>query len=282
MFNPELTAFALITLYPKWYKGKLKSFSHTDKIRGDLALEFIQKTVLLGYQLVVVDGYSARSFRKELKKFQGIKIIKRRNKKRSSSKRQALKAASKLPGVKVIIATEPEKVSLINSTNIITQPILENKADIIMLKREEQLFQNSYPDYMYESEVEGNLVYNQQLRLYRLLPEKTEDLDWFFGPKAFKNDSKIVSLFTKTARFNFGKNTLSEEYFDSNVSYFPVVMALKKNFRVNSLQIPFSYPQTQKMNESFGSRDFFIKKREVQRLGILLELMYLLNYLQGH
>lgn len=67
MYNPNLIAFALITSYPKWYKGKLKNYSQTDKIRGDLALEFIQKATSMGFQLIVADGKSSRSFQKQLK-----------------------------------------------------------------------------------------------------------------------------------------------------------------------------------------------------------------------
>lgn len=281
MHNPQNIAFAIITFYPGWYRGKTRSLSHTDKIRGDLALEFIQKTISLNYQLVITDGYSSKSFRRELKKFSGIKIIKRRSNKRSFAKRQAFKTASQLPEVKVVIATEPEKVSLIDSTDIIAKPLLENASDILILKREKQLFQETYPDYMHDSEVEGNRIYNQELRLHSILPEKSEDLDWFFGPRAFRNDRKIISLFIKKPGFKIGNNELFEGYFDSDVSFFPLVLALKKGFRLKNLQIPFAYPKMQKMNESFGARDFFIKKREAQRLGILLELMQLLDYLKN-
>lgn len=37
-FNPTPLAIAATTSYPKWYRGKLRSIKHTDKVRGDLAL----------------------------------------------------------------------------------------------------------------------------------------------------------------------------------------------------------------------------------------------------
>lgn len=284
-FNPQDIVFAVITQYPSWYRGKTRSASHTDKIRGNLALEFIQKALSFQYRVVVVDGYSSKSFRKELNNFQNLKILKRRSSKRSPAKRQAFKAASKLPSVKVIIATEPEKVSLIDSIRLITQSILENKADIVIPKREEQLFRTTYPDYMYESEVEGNNIYNKQLKLHNILSQDNENLDIFFGPIAFKNDPKILCLFTKVFRFRLEERAALAEYFDpeeySNTQSFPIIMALKKKLMVQSVEIPFLYSKDQKLNETFGVKDFFIKKRQAQRLGALVVLMRLLNYLQN-
>lgn len=279
--NPKEIVFAIITYYPKWYNGKLKSISHTDKVRGDLALEFIQKTISLGFHLVVVDGKSSRSFKKILNNFPSIILIKKLSPKRSPAKRRAFKAASKIDGVKVIIASEGEKISLLDNIVPLVKPILENKADIVVPKREDGLFKETYPNYMYDSEKEGNKLYNEQLKFHNLTSE--DDWDLFFGPRVFRNSPKILSLFLK--KFHFQKNQKSlEEYFDpeeySNALYFPVVIALQKGFRVTSVEIPFSYPKLQKINETVGAKEFFFEKRQTQRIAILLHLMYLLNYLQ--
>lgn len=282
-FRQEV-AFALITFYPKWYKGKLRSISHTDKIRGDLTLEFIKKASGLEYQLVVVDGKSSRSFRLELKNFPDIKLVKRRGYKRSPAKRQAFKAASKLPGIKVIIATEAEKVSLIDFTELITRPILNNEADILVPERHEELFKKTYPDYMYGSETEGIKLYSEQLKLHNLLPPDSNNIDLFFGPRVFANTPKILVLFTKKYLSKI-ENSDSEGSLDpeelSNSLYFPIVIALKKGFRIRGVKIPFSYPKLQKDNEMIGAREYFEQKRKSQKKGILLELMHLLNYLKG-
>lgn len=279
--DPKKIAFAIITYYPKWYNGKLKSISHTDKIRGDLTLEFIQKTILMGFHLVIVDGKSSRSFNKLLKNFPSIILIKKLSPKRSPAKRQAFKAASKIDGVKVIIACEGEKVSLLDSIIPIVKPILENKADIVVPKREETLFKETYPNYMYESEKEGNKLYNEQLRFHHLI--KGDYWDLFFGPRVFCNNPKVLSLFLK--KFHFQKDQKSlEEYFDpeeySNALYFPIIIGLQKKFKVKCVKIPFSYPKLQKINETIGAKEFFVEKRQNQRIATLLHLMYLLNYLQ--
>lgn len=279
--NPKEIAFAIITFYPKWYKGKLRSLSQTDKIRGDLALQFIQKATSLGFLLIVVDGKSSRSFKKQLENFD-MTLIKKLSPKRSPAKRQAFKAASKMENVKIIVACEPEKVSVIDSAQLFAKPILENTADIVVLKREDNLFKKTYPDYMYQSETEGNKLYNEQLKLHHLI--KTDEyLDMFFGPRAFINNPKVLSLFLK--KFHFQKNQKSfEEYFDpeesANTLFFPIITALQKKFRVKSVEIPFSYPKLQKMNEMVGAKEFFMEKRRSQRIGTLLDLMYLLNYFQ--
>lgn len=281
--NPKEIAFAIITQYPAWYRGKIRSISHTDKIRGDLALEFIKKSTYLGYQLVVVDGKSSKSFRKDLSKLPNITIIKRKGKKRSPAKRQAFLMASKLTGVKVIIATEPEKVSLVDNVAKLANPILRGEADIVVPKREANLFKETYPYYLYESEIEGNRLFNEQLKLYKLLPEK-EDPDLYFGPRVFRNKPAILSVFNKKFFFQIDSEIFPKEYFDSeeyaNTQFFPIVLALKKGFKIQNIEIPFSYPKLQKENESIGARELFEEKRKSQSLGILLLLMHLLNYLK--
>lgn len=280
--NPKEIAFAIITYYPKWYNGKLRSLSQTDKIRGDLALKFIQKAISMGFRVVVADGKSSKSFQKRLKSISSIKLIKKLSPKRSPAKRQAFKAASMTEGVKLIVTCEPEKTSVLDSVALFVKPLLENMVDIVVLKREDNLFKKTYPDYMYQSETEGNKLYNDQLITHHLL-NKGDELDMFFGPRAFINHPKILSLFLK--KFHFQRNLkFLEEYFDpeeyANALYFPILIALQKKLRVKSVEIPFSYPKLQKLNESVGAKDFFVEKRKSQHIGTLLDLMYLLNHLQ--
>lgn len=277
----EQIAFALTTYYPHWYSGKLRSLKHTEKIRGDLALEFCRKATKLGYRVVCVDAKGVKTFRRELKKIAGLIIRNRTTPKRSPAKRQAYKIASKLPGVKIIIGTEPEKVSLLESVSKIVQPLLENRTDIVVMKRQEKLFKQTYPSYMYESELEGNKLYNEFLELYKLMPKNSADLDMFFGPRAFRNEPAILKLFMKKHQVKVGIVTLPKEYFDpeqlSNTSFFPIVEALKKKLRVVSVEIPFTYPKLQKQNEQIGNLEFFEDKRRAQRLSLILELVHFLG-----
>ena len=77
-FNPTEVSLAIITYYPKWYRGKLRSIKHTDKVRGDLALEFFSKATKLGYKVVVADGKSSKTFKKAVSGIQDLIFIRRR------------------------------------------------------------------------------------------------------------------------------------------------------------------------------------------------------------
>ena len=279
--NKSNIAIALTCFYPNWYRGKLRSIKHTDKVRGDLALEFIKNALSLGCNVVVVDGKSAKNFRKTLLQTLNVNVILRRSIKRSPAKRQAFKKASQIEGVKIIIATEPEKVSLLKSLDKITKPILKDNTDIVIPKRNNELFAQTYPKYMYESETEGNQLYNEQLKANNLL--KNDDaFDFFFGPRAFRNEPKILRLFMKKFKLKIASKGIPAQFLDpeelSNASFFPLILALRKKLKVLSVEIHFSYPKLQKENEEIGSREYFVEKRKNQRLGLLLELIY---FLQG-
>lgn len=277
------TTFALITYYPKWYQGKLRSLKHTDKIRGDLALEFIKKTIELGYRVVISDGKSPQSFRKIIASYPGLILINRRSSKRSVGRRQAIKKATGLPGVKVIVSTEPEKISLLDSVDKIIKPLILNKADIVIPERNILLFRKTYPSYMFESEIEGNKLYNETLRTNGLLKDKN-DFDLFFGPRLILNKPAVVKLFTKKYHLKIVKNTYLDTYFDqeeySSTQFFPIVVALKKKFRIKSVLINFTYPDLQKQNEEKGERSLFEEKRKNQKMSILIDLLYFLNSLR--
>lgn len=234
----------------------------------------------------MVDGESSKTFHKEIKKIPGIFVIKRRGYKRSPARRLALKKAEKLFRIKVIIITELEKVSLVaDNISQVVRPILDDAADIVIPKREEKIFKATYPDYMYQSEIEGNGMYNEALRINGLLSSLDEDLDTFFGPRVLKNDLKIVSLFTRQYRINTMGSLFDTFLYDTeeyaNALYFPIVLALKKRVRVKSITILFKYPETQKANEEKGQRQLFIEKRKSQRLAILIELLHFVYYLDN-
>ncbi len=286
-FNPSSIAISTITSYPKWYRGKLRSFRHTDKIRGDLAIELAQKARDIGYQIVIADSKSTRTFRRDLKKILGVILIRRRSEKRSPSKRQALRKALHLPGVKVIILTEPEKVSLVQDCiPLIAKPILNGEADIVVPKRNDELFKKTYPSYQYESEIEANKTYSEELKSHKLIHIDDEDLDMFFGPRAFSNTKQIISLFMKRYGFSIAHASFPKWYFDveqySNTSFFPIVAGLKKGIKIKSVEVPFKYPYIQKQNEERGSRELFLEKRKAQQIELIIELLHFVAFLEKY
>lgn len=284
--EPEI-AIVGITYQPKWYSGPIKSIKHTDKVRGDLILYAVKFAIGIGYAVVLVDGGSAKTFVSELKKIKGIKLFQSKIHKRSPSRRKAISEASKIPGIKAIVMTEIEKVSVItDSIDIIVSPILHGEADLVVPKREDGLFKKTYPKYMYESESEGNLLYNEALRANGLLSAHASELDVFFGVRAFRNNKKMLKyLFSHYEAHPFDSLMASklldlEEY--SNSQFFPVVKALHQGYNVVGVQIPFLYPDKQKENEENGEREHFLLKRRYQKLTIIIELMHFLGFLAGN
>jgi len=284
--SPHAIAIVATTSYPKWYRGKLRSIKDIDKIRGDLAIEFAIKSTKNGYRLVVADWHSPKTFRKELSSISNVILIRRRSPKRSPSKRQALLRATKLSDIKVIILTEPEKVSLVQECiPLIAKPILNGEADIVVPKRNDTLFKETYPAYQYESEVEGNRTYNEELKSHKLIDISENDFDMFFGPRAFSNDRKIVRLFMRRYRFSIAHASFPSWYFDaeelSNTNFFPVVSALRRGLKVKSVEVPFKYPNAQKQNEE-KLDDLFLEKRKAQRIGLIVELLHFVAYLEKY
>lgn len=282
-FDPKKIGLAVITSYPKWYRGKLQSIKHTDKVRGDLAIEFAQKATQIGYHLVIADKDSSKTFLKELLSTSNAQLIRRKSMGSGNGKRLSIDKVSKIPDVEVIILTEAEKISMLTDCmKEMVIPILQGEADIVVPARETMLFKTTYPGYMYESEVEGNTIYNEALRSNTILTKTMPDYDWLFGPRAFRNNNKVVSLFKRIYIFK-GLSLLEKLYKPdefSNVQYFPVINAIKNGFRVMNIEVPFKYPRIQKDNEEIGAKEIFIQKRKLQRMGLLIDLMHFLSYLE--
>lgn len=279
----DQTAIVVTTYYPTWYKGKIKSIAEIDKVRGDIALQFIDSVGREGYHLVLVDGKSSESFLSEISRVGKVHIVEQEMK-RSPRKRLALRIASAIPSVKAIVLTEPEKLSLIPSIPLITKPIQEGNADIVIPKRNDALFRLTYPPFQYDSETKANKRFNEMLRSYPLLSRQSDDFDAFFGPRVMKNEKDVVEMFIQ--KFAIDKNMVSpkikhfdpEEY--GNTLYFPIALALRAGLRVVNVEIPFSYPQKQKENEEQGSKKTFVEKRNEQSEGILANVDYFLSSLK--
>ena len=282
-FDPKKVAFAVVTSYPKWYSGKLRSIKHTHKVRGDLAIEFAQKVTQAGCHLVIADSKSTKTFLKTLKDTSAAVIIRRKTVGSGVGKRLAIDKAIKIPGVEVIILNEPEKTSIVTSCmEQIVLPILEGKADIVVPRRNDELFKLTYPRYMYDSEVEANSIYNEALYSNNIMSKTMPPLDWCFGPRAFRNDKTIVALFKRVYVFS-GLSILENLYSPdtySNLQFFPIITALKKRLSVLDVEVPFRYPHLQKENEDIGDRAYFMEKRSIQRVTILIDLMHFLSYLE--
>lgn len=94
--------------------GQERDTGDTDGIRGDLALELFDRAIKLGIGTVVCDGGSSSEFLTALENFRdnGLIIVNSDIPGRAPQRRKAFKTASLLPNNRVIVYTQPEKVSL--------------------------------------------------------------------------------------------------------------------------------------------------------------------------
>ena len=283
--NPRSIVLATTTLYQNWYQGEARSVVDTDKIRGDLALRFVQSAIDRGYQVVIADGESAKEFKDALAKL-NIVILPRATPQRAAGRREVFEKAAQLDGVKAIVYTQPEKASLVEDcTGLIAEPIVRGEADIVIPRRNELLFKETYPDYYHTIENDDNRWYNKMLHLAHLLPED-QNFDIFFGSFAFRNDPSLLALFLKRYEYVGPRVTGTRNYImpeeASNAHMFPIVEALKNGLRVISIEVPFRYAEEQKANEeSEGLRNEYMAKRREQRYRFLAEEKQMLLYLLG-
>lgn len=269
-------------------RDEQRSFSDTDGIRGDLALELVEKTLDSGARIVVCDGGSSSDFISLLRDFEddGLTIVSSNILGRGPQRRTAFKVAVGLSGVRAIVYTQAEKAPLVKDLAKTSQPILEGSAEVVILGREPKLFERTYPEYMRDSELRVNTTYDWFMRRAGLMGED-ESYDWFFGPFVFKNIPEISSLFLKEYWFKSpvysrkGANPNPEMH--SNGHYFPLIEAMFYKRGVTGIEIPFPYPPLQKANEeSPESIDAFINRRELDAEAYRLEALHLLALLKGN
>lgn len=268
-------------------EGQQRPDTDTDGIRGDLAFEMIRNALGCGIRIVACDGGSSLEFISALENFksEGLTVVKSEVAGRAPQRRRAYETAALLPGSKIIIYTQAEKISLIDHLTEISKPILEGQADVIVLKRNAQLFEETYPDYMIESEFRVNRTYNWLMQRAGFMA-KEQSFDWFFGPVAFKNDPEITDLFLKQytldglIRSRIGASTDPEK--NSGSHYFPILEALFKGKRVVSVKVDFSYPEAQKRNESSPDTiEGFRQRRKIDADAYRLEAIHFLAFLRG-
>lgn len=283
-------AIATNTYYPNWYKGDLKKIADTDKIRGDLALLFFQFAAEQGIATVVIDGESSQAFREALAKIKPLHISFDKMQKRSVARRKAISMCAGFSGIEVIVLTEAEKVSFIKDCLIHSvAPILQNNADIVIPKRDDKLFRDSYPTFQYESEQEANFLI-QNLFVSHDMISPNVAWDTIFGPRVFRNDEKTIACFMQQYESLLHANELGlaipKEYFDpeeiAGTMFFPFILAHQKKLSIYSVNVPFLYPRLQKENEEHLNMEVFLQKRRDQRIGLLVQLMHFIGFLEGY
>lgn len=266
------------TYYPSWYEGELTTVS-SDKIRGDLALELLMKAKEKGYQISLSDG-SNTEFRKALDDL-GIKYIQEQGATAGDARRDALAKTAQLSGVKVVCETEPEKVSIV--TDCLDEAyakVADREADIVVPKRDQESF-STYPAYQAREEQTSNELYNRILRKHGLL-KNAQDIDFWIGVRVFANRPEVVDLFERKYEYTKAERRIDqiiEPDTYSNPLFFPVVEALHRGLRVESVNVRYVHPKIQTDFEE--GKPEFERKRDIQRRAITTELVHFIKHLES-
>lgn len=272
-------SLATATFYPSW------PIDEVDKVRGDLAIETTSEIKKNGFSLFISDGGSSDEFLSKISG-SGCNVYKQKNRGLSASRRQALTQARLKKNTQAICLFELEKVSFIKDCFIQSvQPILENKADLVVPKRDEKSFL-SYPDYQSLSEKLLNshltsMIINALKKNGKPISPKIFDIDFLFGPKVILNKPHILDLFMDKY---ISKNLSDEKKFQceiwANALFFPLIVALYKGLRVVSIPVSYLHPTSQTLLES--NHPLFIRKREYQFKTLLASIKELILLLENN
>lgn len=282
--DPHALAIATITSFPGWYPGKIAQAGDLfSKVRGDISLQTLREAKEKEYRVIVVDGGSSDEFKAELARI-GITPQSQLEKGYSAARQQSYREASKLDGVKVILSTEAEKLSVIHDcpTDEAIQPVLKGETDIIIFKRDREAF-STYPKDQAEYEQRANKLWNDIMRMHNLLPPSAEDLDVWFGPRLIRNDPYIVGLFLDKYQFEKRGSKLDEivdPFVYANALFFPITIALRDGLRVSSAVVPYRHPSTQTQMENEDMK--FRRKRDIQYKNIIVATMHLIRMLENN
>lgn len=269
ILDPKSVVIATSTWYPNWTEKENSELNPSVALRGRLALETIKQSTEKGYQVIIVDGGSGEEFVNRASELGAI-VLSQTDKGMSPGRRQTFREASKLEGCKIICWLEPEKISIVSECLLeALKPILSGDADIVIPKRTEEGFA-TYPDYQVKYEKMMNTKWNKLIKKYGLLSKEDEELDVCLGPRFFRNDLKLVSLFLARYEFDkespqFLKDIKPEDW--SNATFLPIAAALYEGYKVKSVIVPYHHPPEQTMLEKDDKQ--FRKKRVYQLKSII-------------
>ncbi|OGE45025.1 hypothetical protein A3B39_05480 [Candidatus Daviesbacteria bacterium RIFCSPLOWO2_01_FULL_37_10] len=279
--NPRSVSIGTTTFYKNWEPGEV-DLTNIDKVRGDEAIEFAREAKERGYPLTVVDGGSPKLFVETLQAL-GVLVFPQEEPGMGPGRRQALMIASQAPSAEAIIWAEPEKGSFIaDCLEMACQPILGDSADMVVPRRNRYLFRTTYPSFQVQSEDWANDgINNILLREF----DQVTYLDILFGPKVFRNDPKRLGFFMRKYRYHLREGLsdsgvarakgLNSELW-AGICALPVVAALHEEYVVQSVDVPFRYPQVQKRAEQVASLASVMEEKRMNQLRnmIILVLEY--------
>lgn len=159
-----------------------------------------------------------------------------------------------------ICFTEPEKVDLLNHISKICQPILDKQTEVVVPFRETTLFRQTYPIEQYHSESFASLHFNSLAKKYAGFRNNIGcggEIDWHFGPFAFRGD--------------LAYKWLEYEGNSWDAQFNPFVKGVKNDgWRILSVEVEFKLSREMKEQEE-GRKEWTGKR--LYQLNVLFDLL---------
>ncbi len=240
------------TFYPHWNNGETADSPEgtNDKVRGDLALQFMEMA-RRRYRLVVADATGPESpFGRAVRQWNGDVQVVPASPGISTQLRTAYAAAMNDTKARVLVSTEPEKTDLIGEVDRLADDLLADRSDLLVPERSDESW-NTYPSYQRETEGQANRTIARILEKAGLTAPGM-NLDILFGPKLFSVRSdvraRMVGILWRQLVTADPKLKPAEHGDALNL---PVARALQAKLRVRGLTVNFAYPPSQLELEAF-------------------------------
>ncbi len=206
------------------------------------------KAAKKGYSVVVVDTSTNRITKKCL--FQAKVVIVPGSRLRlGGGQRWTFFSAEEIAaetGARIFVWLKPEQQSMVDSIEKFVEPIVNNRADIVIARRSEKSWR-THPEWRRDHERRINAVYNELMLKYVV----ADNFDPTFGPIAFRLEFLMFFVMTNARKI---ESELPDEY----VPYYaPVIAGMRGGARLEAVDFDYKYPRILRKEEDLRSRDLY-------------------------
>ncbi len=249
-----------VAVFTAWQPSAVRAqmSENVFKARIMCAQEFLRSVRSVTPHVVVVTD----SLSEPLARQTGVQTMQMENQNTGATRRAALSAALALvpeEGPSALVWSEPEKIEIGKFLKIITQPVLEGAADLIIPRRADMA---SYPSWQVSWEATGNAMCSTVLG---------QEFDYFFGPRVL--NKRAASYFLNYP----GTQQVSDAW---DCVYSPLVDCKYAGLKFGEVVIDFSYPSVQRDAER---EDMSMLPRRTKTLDLIVrELVQRKLFLEQH
>lgn len=213
-----------------------------------LTSKLAHKAARNGYSIVIVDASTNKITKKCLIRTKAV-IVPSRLRGSGGNQRYAFFSAKEIAmetGARIFVWLKPEQQSMVDSIEKIVEPIVHNKADIVIARRSEKSWR-THPEWRRDHEQRINSLYNRLMLKYVV----ADNFDPTFGPIAVRFE--FCGFFVRT-----DAREIARELSDKYVPYYaPVIAGVKGVARFAVVEFDYKYPRVLRKEEELRSRDLY-------------------------